>query len=75
MEKRISLKRFYWCDGKGSVMLTVYINHPRRTYQVEQVQSPASILFRDKTSFWLAISAGYSSWNTFSSAWNKVRWT
>ena len=75
MATRISLKRVYRCGGKDRIMLTVSIIHPRRTCNVDQVQSPVSILFRYKTSFWLDLSVGYRVWNTLSSVWNKVRWT
>ena len=42
--------------GKYNVMLTVYINHPRRTYQVDHVQSTSLIFFSDNTFLWLAES-------------------
>ena len=47
---RISLKRLSWCGGKDKVMLTVCINHPRRTWQVKHTQSPALVFFSNKTS-------------------------
>ena len=56
-------------------MLTVSTTHPRITYQVEQVQSYASIFFRCKTYFKLVVSLVCKGCNTLSNAWIKGRWT
>ena len=68
----ISLKRFSRCGGKYSIMLTMSITHPRRTWQVDHIQSSSIIFFNDRTSLRLAKSPESHAWNTFSRAWNKV---
>ena len=52
MAERISWKRFYRCGGGESFMFNVSATHHRRTWQVDQVQSPESIFLKDWTSFW-----------------------
>ena len=75
MSDRISLKRFLRCGKNDSVMLTVSITYPRRTLQLNQVQSPASKMFRNNTFLWLDVYVGSSGRNTFSNEWNKVHRT
>ena len=68
----ISLKWLTWCGVSNNVMLNVSITHPRISWQVDQVQFPVYILFRDRNYFQLDLPWMYMGRNTFSIAWNKV---
>ena len=61
-----------WCGGKDSVMFTVSVTHPRRTWQVEHVQSPVNSFFSDNTSLQLFESPESQVLNALSRARNKV---
>ena len=56
-------------------MLTMSTTHLRRTWQVDQSQSPDSILFRYKTYFRIDTPLESRGQNTLSSARKKVRQT
>ena len=53
VSKRISLKQVFLCWGKHNSILTMLINYPKSTWNVDQVQYPASRFFRNRTSFFL----------------------
>ena len=75
MAERISLKQFYRCGDRDSIILKVSTKHPNIICQLFQVQYPASSFFRDKTSFRFYMSWEYRGCNTLSSVWDKVRQT
>ena len=60
-----------WGGGE-MLFLTMLMKHCKITCQVDQVQSPISRFFKEKTSFWLDSFVGSSGQNTLSSACNKV---
>ena len=72
---RIFWKRSAWCDGNDIIMLIVSTTHPRRSFQVDHEQSPASKFFRNRTSFRSSMSIESRGRNTWSKVWNKVRRT
>ena len=73
MVDRISMKRFYQYGGRDRFMLTVYTTHPRRIWNVEQVQYPENIYFKENTYFQFSMSLESMCFNTLSSARNKER--
>ena len=75
MVEMISLKRVSQCWGSYNVTLTVSITHPKITWQVYQVKSPVSILFRYRTSCSFEFPLVFRGWKTVSITWNNFRWT
>ena len=75
MEENISLKQVFLCGGSNNIMLTISTIQPKRTWHVEQVQSPASIFFRDIISLLYDMLVVSSGQNTSSSARNKMQQT
>ena len=67
MVERISWKQFYWCGGRGRVILTVSTTYSRRTWHLYQVQYPTYIFFRDSNSFQLDMLLESRGWNILSS--------
>ena len=73
MVKSIHWKFVSLCGSINNFMLTVSITHPKKTWHVDQVQSPTSRLFRDMTTFLYDVLVVSSGHNTLYSAWNKVQ--